>query len=72
MNHEHRSAESRRRAFPLRLDARLYEELRRWADAELRSMNGQIEFLLRRAVAERRRRAEVEDRGGDPEAEPGR
>ena len=44
-----------RKAFPLRLDPRLYAELRRWADAELRSVNGQIEFLLRRAVAERLR-----------------
>jgi hypothetical protein len=45
-----------RKAFPLRLDAKLYAELRRWADAELRSVNGQIEFLLRHAVEERRRR----------------
>lgn len=44
-----------RKAFPLRLDAKLYEELRRWADAELRSINGQIEFLLRRAVEERKK-----------------
>ncbi len=44
-----------RKAFPLRLDARLYEEIRRWADAELRSVNGQIEFLLRRAVEERKK-----------------
>jgi hypothetical protein len=47
--------DNRKKAFPLRLDARLYAELRRWADAELRSMNGQIEFILRRALAERRR-----------------
>ena len=44
-----------KKAFPLRLDAGLYAELRRWADSELRSMNGQIEFILRRALAERRR-----------------
>lgn len=44
-----------RKAFPLRLDAKLYEELRRWADAELRSVNGQIEFVLRRAVEERKK-----------------
>ncbi len=50
---------SARKAFPLRLSPELYEELRRWADSELRSVNGQIEFLLRQAVRERRR-----DRGG--------
>jgi len=39
-----------RKPFLARIDERLYEELRKWADAELRSVNGQIEFLLRRAV----------------------
>jgi len=43
-----------RKAFLLRLNEDLYEEIRRWADAELRSVNGQIEFILRRAVRERR------------------
>jgi hypothetical protein len=32
--------------FLLRLDPRLYEALRRWARDELRSVNGQIEYLL--------------------------
>jgi hypothetical protein len=32
--------------FLLRLDPRLFEALRRWADEELRSINGQIEYLL--------------------------
>jgi hypothetical protein len=41
-----------RKAFPLRLDPEIYEALQRWADAELRSVNGQIEFLLRRALHE--------------------
>jgi hypothetical protein len=44
-----------RKAFLLRLDAKLFEELRRWADAELRSVNGQVEYILRRAVDEKRR-----------------
>ena len=46
---------SERKAFVLRISPELFAELRRWADAELRSVNGQIEFLLRRAVSERRR-----------------
>jgi hypothetical protein len=32
--------------FLLRLDPRLFETLRRWADDELRSINAQIEYLL--------------------------
>lgn len=45
---------SEKRAFPLRLSPDLYDEIRRWADADLRSVNGQIEFLLRQAVTRRR------------------
>jgi hypothetical protein len=41
---------AQRKAFPLRLDPELYKALQRWADAELRSLNGQIEFVLRRAL----------------------
>ena len=37
-------ADSKR--FLLRLDPRLFEALRRWADDELRSINAQIEYLL--------------------------
>ncbi|MER5937695.1 hypothetical protein ABT121_10290 [Streptomyces sp. NPDC001928] len=36
----------------LRLDPSVYEALARWAGDELRSANAQIEFLLRRALAE--------------------
>jgi hypothetical protein len=43
---------AQRKAFPLRLDPAIYEALQRWADAELRSLNGQIEFVLRRALQE--------------------
>jgi hypothetical protein len=41
-----------RKAFLLRLDPALHEALQRWSDAELRSLNAQIEFLLRRALKE--------------------
>jgi hypothetical protein len=41
-----------RKAFPLRLEPEMYEALQRWADDELRSLNAQIEFLLRRALHE--------------------
>lgn len=41
-----------RKAFLLRIDPAVLEALQRWADDELRSLNGQIEFVLRRALQE--------------------
>ena len=41
-----------RKAVLLRLDPALHDLLQRWAEAELRSLNSQIEFLLRRAARE--------------------
>jgi hypothetical protein len=43
-----------RKAFLLRLSPDLHDELRRWAQQDLRSLNGQIEYLLREAVRRRR------------------
>jgi hypothetical protein len=39
-----------RKSFLLRLDPVLHDTLQRWAGAELRSLNAQIEFLLRKAA----------------------
>ncbi len=41
-----------RRSFLLRISPELYDALAAWAAEELRSMNGQIEFLLRRVLVE--------------------
>jgi hypothetical protein len=41
---------AQRKTFPLRLDPAMFDALQRWADADLRSVNAQIEFLLRRAL----------------------
>ena len=41
---------AQKKAFPLRLDPANYDALQRWADDDLRSLNGQIEFLLRHAL----------------------
>lgn len=51
-----------RKSFLLRIDRRLYEDIKRIADAELRSVNGQIEFILRRAADERLRRDAKDDK----------
>jgi hypothetical protein len=44
-----------RKTFLVRLDPALHEALQRWADADLRSLNAQIEFLLRRALKDAHR-----------------
>jgi len=41
---------AQRKPFLLRLDPATHEALERWASADLRSLNSQIEFLLRRAL----------------------
>lgn len=41
-----------RDSFLLRVDPKVLEALRRWANDELRSVNGQVEYILRRALAE--------------------
>jgi hypothetical protein len=39
-----------RKSFLLRVDPETFEAVQRWANDELRSVNGQVEFLLRRAL----------------------
>ena len=46
-------ASSEKKAFALRIDPRLWALVERMAAAELRSVNAQIEFLLRDALAQR-------------------
>jgi hypothetical protein len=43
-----------RKSFLLRIDPALWAELEAWAQDELRSVNGQIEYLLRQAVQKRK------------------
>ena len=45
-----------RKPFLLRIEEKLLREIEKWAHDELRSVNGQIEYLLRQAVLGRRRR----------------
>jgi hypothetical protein len=44
-----------KKKFLLRIDEALWDDLQAWAADELRSVNGQIEYVLRQAVASRRR-----------------
>ena len=50
-----------RKPFLLRIPSELRNELEKWAADDLRSINGQIEFLLRQAV-ENRKRTRLEDK----------
>ena len=61
---------AQRKAFPLRLDPVVYDELQRWASSELRSLNGQIEYLLRRALQEAGRvpASQPEKKAGESDA----
>ena len=61
-----------RKQYPLRIDQELWDELNRWAADELRSVNAQIEFLLRQAVARRRGTRRLETGTGEqtPVSEP--
>ncbi|HVL67569.1 MAG TPA: hypothetical protein VM364_09925 [Vicinamibacterales bacterium] len=57
-----------RKPFLLRIDREILDALQRWADDDLRSLNGQIEFLLRRALQEADRtprQAPKQDRNSD-------
>jgi hypothetical protein len=58
-----------RKPFLLRLDPKVLEALRRWADDDLRSLNGQIEHILRAALVKAGRLRPPEDPRADA---PGR
>jgi hypothetical protein len=58
-----------RKPFLLRLDPETFAALQRWAADDLRSVNGQVEFLLRRALREAGRMPEPKGRR-TPEAAP--
>lgn len=45
-----------RKSLVLRISPELWEQLQRMAEEELRSLNGQVEFLLREVVRKRRRK----------------
>ena len=53
------------KAFLLRLDPAVYAAVRKWAEDDLRSVNGQIEFLLRQALARRGVKLHEAEAGGD-------
>lgn len=41
---------AKRKQYPLRVDPEIWDAIQRWADDEMRSANGQVEWILRRAL----------------------
>jgi hypothetical protein len=60
-----------RKPFLLRIDREVLDAVQRWADDDLRSLNGQIEFLIRRALQENGRevKRERKERGSTAQDE---
>lgn len=56
---------NQKKGFLLRLPQPLFDELRRWAEQDMRSINGQIEWILRDAVQKRGKPTVREDSEGD-------
>ena len=54
-----------RKSFPLRVDPAVYDALQRWAAAEFRSVNAQIEYLLRDALREAGRLPARDEESGE-------
>lgn len=59
-----------RKSFLLRMDPELWAELEAWAQAEFRSVNGQIEYLLQQAVRRRKQTAHAEPLADKPPPAP--
>jgi len=54
-----------RKPYLLRISPELWRDIEKWAADELRSVNGQIEFILRQAVAKRKRELPSPDKLGN-------
>ena len=59
-----------RKPFLLRIDPAVLDAVQKWADDELRSMNGQIEYILRQALLERKRLKERQVNAEPPSPPP--
>ena len=57
-----KETEKQKKQVPLRLSSTLYAELMQWAEADFRSLNGQIEFQLTECVRKRRKGRKGEEK----------
>ena len=58
-----------RKPFLLRMDPGLWAELESWASDELRSVNGQIEYILKQAVLKRKGLRQSQPRAGQDQTD---
>lgn len=54
-----------KKAYPLRINPQVLDAVQRWADDELRSVNAQIEYLLREALRKQGRLKKPEENADD-------
>lgn len=60
-----------RKAFLLRIDPQVLASVQKWADDDLRSLNGQIEYILRQSLQKAGRMKEPgEEAARTPESQP--
>jgi len=59
-----------RKAFLMRIDPALCAELEAWAQDELRSVNGQVEYILKQAVQKRKGASQSESLSKTPAPDP--
>jgi hypothetical protein len=55
---------SDKKAIPLRISPELWQELKGWAEQDMRSLNSMIEVILREAVRERKARSRIKKKAG--------
>lgn len=58
-------AAKEKKSFVLRVDGNMYDALERWAADEFRSVNGQMEWLIAKALKEAGRSPKVKDKKED-------
>ena len=56
---------AKRKQYPLRVDPEIWEAVEKWAADDLRSVNAQVEFILRRALKDAGRLTEPTPGGGE-------
>lgn len=61
-------AMAKRKQYPLRIDSDVWAGIERWAADDLRSVNAQVEFILRRALKDAGR---LKEQGGKQPGQPG-
>lgn len=60
---------AKRDSFLLRIDPKILAAIRSWSDDEMRSMNGQIEYLLRAAIKQAGRLPKENDKKTDSDSQ---